>query len=53
MTHRRETLNVKREMSHGKAIVRETSFTKRISFLTIDVSRFTFHETRTQSQAGR
>jgi hypothetical protein len=53
MTYCRKTLNVKRETSLGKAVAHEASFVKRISFQTVDVSRFTFHEQRGLSQAGR
>jgi len=53
MTNCREALNVKRQMSFGKTIAREATFAKRISFRTIDVSRFTLHEQRSLSQAGR
>lgn len=52
MTCGRETLNVKRETSLGKAVAHEASFVRRISFRTVDVSRFTFHEQRGQSRAG-
>jgi hypothetical protein len=42
MTYGRETSNVKRE----------AFFVKRISLRSLDVSRFTFHTQRGQSQAG-
>jgi hypothetical protein len=53
MTNCRETSNVKGKTSRGKAVAHEASFVKRISLRKVDVSRFTFHEKRTQSQAGR
>jgi len=53
MTYFRETLIVKRETSLGKAVAREASFVKRLSFRSLDVSRFTFHEQSGYSQAGR
>ena len=48
-----ETLIVKRETSLGKAVAHEASFVKRISFQTVDVSRFTFYEQRGQRLVGR
>lgn len=51
MTCGRKTLNVKGETYLGKAVAQKESM-KRIVFRSLDVSRFTFHETRTQSQAG-
>ncbi len=53
MTYFRETLIVKRETSLGKAIAREASFVKRLSFRSLNVSRVTFYEQRDYSQAGR
>jgi len=53
MTCGRKSLNVKRETSLGKAVAREMSFVKRISFRSFDASRFTFYEQRGQRLAGR
>ena len=53
MTCGRKTLNVKRETSLGKTVARKASLVKRISFRSLNVSRFTFHEQRGRSQAGR
>jgi hypothetical protein len=52
MTCGRETLNVKGETYLGKAVARKASFVKRSSFRSLNVSRFTFHEQRRESQAG-
>jgi len=52
MTCGRKSLNVKCETSLGKAVARETSLVKRISFRSFDASRFTLHERRGYSQAG-
>jgi len=53
MTGSRETLIVKRETSLGKIVAPKASFMKRIPFRSLNVSRFTFHEQRDYSQAGR
>ena len=53
MICRRETSNVKRETYLGKAVARKASCLKRIPFRSLDVSRFTFHDLRSHSQAGR
>jgi len=53
MTCGRKTLNVKRETSLGKIVTPKAFFMKRIPFRSLNVSRFTFHEKRDYSQAGR
>jgi hypothetical protein len=53
MTYCRKTSNVKRETPLGKIVTPKASFVKRSSFRNLNVSRFTFHEQRGLSQAGR
>jgi hypothetical protein len=53
MTCPRETSNVKGEMSCEKTFLRKVSLMWRILFRSVDVSRFTFHEQRGYSKAGR
>jgi hypothetical protein len=53
MTCGREASNVKGETSCEKIFLRKASLMRRILFRSFDVSRFTFHEQRGHSQAGR
>jgi len=53
MTHCREVSNVKREAYLGKTVVSKASRMKRMSFRSLDASRFTLHERCGYSQAGR
>jgi len=53
MTCGRETSNVKGETSCEKTFLRKASLMRRNLFRSFHVSRFTFHEQRGHSQAGR
>jgi hypothetical protein len=53
MTCGREPLNVKVETSREKTFLRKPSLLWRILLRSFHVSRFTFHEQRDYSQAGR
>jgi len=53
MIYGRETSNVKGETSCEKIFLRKASLMRQILFRSFDDSRFTFHEQRGYSQAGR
>ena len=53
MTNCREASNVKREAYLGKTVISKAPRMKRMSFRSLDASRFTLHERRGLSRAGR